>query len=143
MKVSQILARKGSMDVASIADSASVDEAVKDLARRKIGALVVLGTDGAMAGILSERDVVRAIGEDGIGALQGRVGDLMTRDVETCSPDEKTDSVLDRMTRGRFRHMPVMDAGAMQGLVSIGDVVKARIDEIEQENRAMFEMMSQ
>ena len=85
---------------------------------------------------------MRALGRSGSGCLTMAVGELMTAPVETCTPKDSADAILGRMTEGRFRHMPVVEDGRMIGLISIGDVVKARIAEIEQENRAMASMLS-
>lgn len=143
MKVSVILQKKGSTEVATVEPGVTVGDAVHDLSRRRIGALVVSPDGGAVAGILSERDVVRRLGEDGPGVLSRPVSDVMTAAVETCTVEETAFDLLNRMTRGRFRHMPVVGAdGRMVGILSIGDVVKARLEEIEAENAAMTEMLS-
>lgn len=137
MIVKQILKSKGSASIETIAPDASVAEAAAILDKRRIGALVVSRTGEDIDGIISERDIVRALARKGGGCLDMKVSELMTGDVVSCAPDESANSVLERMTRGRFRHMPVVENGGMVGLVSIGDVVKARIAEIEQENQAM------
>ena len=143
MKVAVILQKKGSSDVACIAPDASVAEAVAQLSSRRIGALVVSPGDGRIDGILSERDVVRRLGTDGPGVLSQPVSEMMTARVETCSKDETAFDVLGRMTKGRFRHLPVVDENRkMIGILSIGDVVKARLEEIEAENAAMADMLS-
>jgi len=142
MQVTQILNQKGSSEVATISPDASVADAVKILSEKKIGALVASHGDGNVAGILSERDVVRHLGREGAAVLSMKVNRLMTDNVECCAPTDRTNNLLDRMTRGRFRHMPVLEDGRMIGLLSIGDVVKARMDEIESENQAMAGMLS-
>ncbi len=143
MKLSLILQAKPSGEVATIAPDATVAEAAKSLAKRKIGALVVSRGGGEIAGILSERDVIRGLGTEGPEILSRPVSTLMTEKVETCTGDETAIRVLGRMTRGRFRHLPVVGPdGKMIGILSIGDVVKARLDEMERENRAMAEMLS-
>ena len=142
MNVIQILKSKGSSAVETITKQVSIGEAAARLAARRIGALVVTESNGSIAGILSERDIVRRIGEEGAKALSLPVSALMTARVETCEPSDSAISVLERMTTGRFRHMPVMDEGRMVGLLSIGDVVKARIAEMETENEAMAVMLS-
>jgi len=142
MNVRQILTLKGTTAVATIAPDASVKDAVAELADKRYGALVVAGADGALAGILSERDIVRGLGAKGGKVLDMTVADLMTREVVTCAPSDSAVSVLERMTEGRFRHMPVMEGGSMAGLLSIGDVVKARIRQMEDENAAMQGMLS-
>ncbi|MEO1776421.1 MAG: CBS domain-containing protein [Pseudomonadota bacterium] len=142
MKVMQILKMKGSTHVECIEAEAPVGDAVTVLSAKRIGALIVRGRDGDLAGILSERDIVRVLGTDGPGVMSKPVKAIMTAKVSTCSPEEDALSVLERMTEGRFRHMPVMLRGQLAGLLSIGDVVKARIDEIEAENEAMAHMLA-
>ena len=143
MKVSVILQKKGSDEVATIAPEATVREAVGLMSNRRIGALVVSPGHGVINGILSERDVVDRLGAEGPGILDQPASELMTSDVETCTNDDTAIGVLGRMTRGRFRHLPVVDdGGRMIGILSIGDVVKARLEEMEAENRAMAEMLS-
>ena len=142
MTVKHILKLKGSSAVETILPESSVADAAAILSQKRIGALVVSATGADIAGILSERDIVRALAREAGGCLTMPVSKLMTEQVETCTPEEKADSVLARMTEGRFRHMPVMEGGEMVGLLSIGDVVKARMTEIEQENAAMVGMLS-
>ena len=143
MKVSVILQKKGSTEVATIAPSTAASDAVRELSRRRIGALVVTSGDGNIAGIISERDIVRRLGEEGPNALLRPVSEIMTTTVQTCTADDTAFDLLGRMTEGRFRHMPVMGAdGQMNGILSIGDVVKARLEEIEAENAAMADMLS-
>jgi CBS domain-containing protein len=132
MTVSAILAGKG-RDVVTIGAGAHVAEAVSLLAARRIGAIVVVGEGGRIAGIVSERDVVRAVAADPAGALAQPLASIMTRNVVTCGEAETIDSVMSRMTRGRFRHLPVVTNGRLTGIVSIGDVVKARIEQVERE----------
>ncbi|MCG6883206.1 MAG: CBS domain-containing protein [Silicimonas sp.] len=140
MLVRQILGVKGGADVVTISNGASIVDAVRLLSEKRIGAVVV--TDGdAPVGILSERDVVRELGRRGTGCLDDRVDSLMTREMVTCAPDESADQVLQKMTDGRFRHMPVMEDGAMAGLISIGDVVKARLSELSMEKDALEGMI--
>ncbi len=142
MNVMHILKLKGSSAVESVTPETNVASAAAKLSERRIGALVVTAPSGGIAGIVSERDIVRALAKEAGGCLTMPVSKLMTETVETCTPDENSNSVLERMTTGRFRHMPVVDNGRMVGLLSIGDVVKARIDEIERENAAMADMLS-
>ena len=142
MKVMQILKMKGSTAVETVAATATVAEASRLLSQKRIGALVVTKAEGGLLGIVSERDIVRHIGADGAAALSLPVRNVMTSKVECCAPEDDALSVLERMTTGRFRHMPVMMRGQLAGLLSIGDVVKARIDEIEAENEAMAHMLS-
>jgi CBS domain-containing protein len=141
MTVKSILAAKvlGALggDVVTIEPTADLAAAAKLLAARRIGALVISGAGGRLAGILSERDIVRTVSEKGAAALQITVGQAMTRNVATCDQDESIASIMERMTAGKFRHMPVVERGRLVGLVSIGDVVKQRVDEIERESEAM------
>jgi CBS domain-containing protein len=136
MKVSAILKDKGDKVVtASPEDTvAAVAELLK---REKIGAVVVTGAGGLVVGILSERDIVRAIPAKGVDLLESRAADLMTRDVVTCTPDMDVDDVRKLMTEGRFRHIPVMVDSELTGIVSVGDVVKQRLDELEAEAGAL------
>lgn len=136
MIVKSIIEIKG-RDVATVEPGVSLDAAAKVLAERRIGAVVVLGADDRLVGILSERDIVRAISERGAGAMQEPVSQVMTRKVATCTLDETLNSIMERMTEGKFRHVPVLEQGRLTGIVSIGDVVKHRIVEIEQESDAL------
>lgn len=141
MLVAQILKSKGSAEVATIAPQASVQEAAETLTAQRIGALVV-SRDGERAeGILSERDIVVALGQGGAACLAQPVAGLMTRDPVICAPGESSDTVLARMTEGRFRHLPVVVDGRMVGLISIGDVVKARLSELAMEREALAGMI--
>ncbi|MEM6945160.1 MAG: CBS domain-containing protein [Pseudomonadota bacterium] len=142
MKIAQVLKLKGSTHVETAAARMSVAEIASLLAGKGIGALVVTSSSGTIAGIVSERDVVRHIGSEGAKALSKPVDAVMTPRVEACTPDDEAINVLQRMTNGRFRHMPVMANGELAGLLSIGDVVKARIDELNAENEAMATMLS-
>jgi CBS domain-containing protein len=136
MIVNEILAEKRS-GVVAIEPTANLAAAAKLLAEHHIGAVVILGADHRIIGILSERDIVRALAEHGPTALHEAVGQIMTRAVKTCSEDETIGGLMGRMTTGRFRHMPVMAKGELIGLVSIGDVVKQRVKEIEGESEAL------
>ena len=136
MIVKSIVDNKGH-DVVTIKPGASLDTAAKLLAERHIGAVVVLGTDDRVVGILSERDIVRAIAERGAGAMQEQVSGVMTRKVVTCTLDESIPAIMERMTVGKFRHLPVVEEGRLAGIISIGDVVKNRIMEMEQESDAL------
>ncbi len=141
MNVKAILAAKvsGALggDIISIEPTADLAAAARLLGKNRIGAVLISGAGGRLAGILSERDIVRAISEQGADALKLPVGQVMTRDVETCGEDDSIASIMERMTAGKFRHMPVMAEGKLVGLISIGDVVKQRVGEIEQESEAM------
>ena len=137
MQVLQILKSKADDGVVTIAPGASVTQAAELLSTRRIGAVIVSPDGKAVAGILSERDIVRELGRRGPGCLTDRVDDLMTREIVGCKRDDSADQVLERMTEGRFRHMPVMEGEDMIGLISIGDVVKSRVQEIECDAAAM------
>jgi CBS domain-containing protein len=130
MIVSMILDNKG-REVVTIAPTATVGDAVADLARHKIGALVVVEGRDRIVGIISERDVVRAVARGIATYLSEPVTSIMTREVMTCGERETINEVMARMTRGRFRHLPVAKQGRLAGIISIGDVVKARIEEVE------------
>lgn len=136
MIVRSILETKG-RDVFTMRPDAKLADAAAELARRRIGALVVLGDDERIAGILSERDIIRIVGTKGSDGLQERIADVMTTTVTTCSEATSIDEVMGTMTAGRFRHMPVAENGRLVGLVSIGDVVKIRIQTVEREAEEM------
>lgn len=135
MTVMRILDEKGgNVETAGATTSLSVIAAT--LAERKIGAIVIL-EGSQLTGILSERDIVRAVAHDGVAALEKPAGDYMTAEVVTCTRLETINDVMQKMTAGRFRHLPVVENGDLVGIVSIGDVVKRRIAEVEQEARDM------
>ena len=135
--VSVILGRKGT-DVFTIGRDATVTDALKVLADRNVGALVVADRPGAVDGIVSERDIVRRLARSGPEALGLPVSAVMTADVLTCTADANADDVMQTMTTHRTRHLPVVDdQGRLIGIVSIGDVVKSRIDELEMQAQAM------
>jgi CBS domain-containing protein len=136
MTVAAILANKG-REVATVTPATTVADAVSILAKRKIGALVVVENGDRIAGIISERDIVRSMAAHSAGALTQAVSAIMTKTVVTCTDGETIDSVMSRMTRGRFRHLPVATNGRLTGIVSIGDVVKARIEQVEREAEDM------
>jgi CBS domain-containing protein len=136
MKVKDILAAKGG-DVIGIEPTATLEAAARLLSQRRIGVVVIRGAGGRLAGILSERDIVRAVAADGAAALARPVGQAMTRDVVTCDENDSCADIMEQMTSRKFRHMPVVRDSALIGLVSIGDVVKQRVDEIERESEAM------
>lgn len=140
MKVREVLAHKGDR-VVTIRPDATVSTAVHRLALERIGALVASDDGATIAGILSERDIMRALAEDGAAILapDRRVRDLMTTGVRTCRPDDLVKAVMAEMTRHRFRHIPVVEGGRLVGLVSIGDVVKSRLDEMELETVVLRE----
>jgi len=138
MTVSAILAVKG-RDVVTIEPGATLANAAKLLADKRIGALPVLGADHRLVGIISERDIVRTVAARGAAALGDIVGTAMTRDVVTCREAETIVSIMDRMTAGKFRHVPVIDRDRLVGMISIGDVVKHRLREMEHEATQMRE----
>jgi CBS domain-containing protein len=139
--VSQILRVKTQTGVSTIKPGSTVAAAAELLSSMRIGALIV-SSDGARPdGILSERDIVRELGRRGGACLNDRVEAMMTRNLVSCAPDDRADSVLQKMTDGRFRHMPVMKDGEMIGLISIGDVVKARLSELAMEKEALEGMI--
>ena len=141
MLVQQILKSKPTQGVFTILPEASVSEAAQLLSSKRIGSLVVSKTGESADGILSERDIVRELGKRGQTCLTDKVSDMMTRKLVTCAPDDSAEWVLAKMTEGRFRHMPVLKDGKMVGLVTIGDVVKARLTEVAMENQALEEMI--
>jgi CBS domain-containing protein len=138
MRVTDILRQKGD-DVATIAPSATLAEAAQVLSVRRIGALVVSEGEARIDGILSERDIVRQLAEWGPSALERSVGDAMTADVFTCAKADSVDSLMARMTEHRIRHLPVVEDERLAGVVSIGDVVKRRVEELEAEAQQLTE----
>ena len=136
MTVKAILDRKGS-DVATIEPTADLASAVKLLAACHIGALVVTSFEREIAGIVSERDVIRVLAESGAAALEQPVGQVMTRKVVTCTRADTMSSIMELMTAGKFRHLPVVEGDQLIGIISIGDVVKYRLRQIEFEFAAL------
>jgi len=136
MNVEQLLSGKG-REVISVQPHRTLAEAIRTLSEKRIGAVVVMGADGALVGILSERDIIRALGEQGGAALESAVSRSMTSKVVTCRPQTSVDELMEIMTTGRFRHVPVVENGRVAGIVSIGDVVKHRVAAIEAESQAM------
>jgi CBS domain-containing protein len=141
MLVQQILKGKPSQDIATIASSATVSEAAGILSSKRIGALIVSDDGKTIAGMFSERDIVRELGKRGVTCLSDCVKEIMTTDISTCTKSDSADSVLQTMTDGRFRHLPVLENGALIGLISIGDVVQARLSEMAMENQALEGMI--
>jgi CBS domain-containing protein len=142
--IEHILYGKGH-DVATIEPAASVAEAVAALREHNVGALVVVDDQSHIAGILSERDVVRALADESVTQatiLERPVSDLMTTDVTTCGSRASVDELMRLMTDRRIRHIPVVDDGALNGIVSIGDVVKTRIGELEDEAGTLHNYLS-
>ena len=138
MTVKTILNQKGT-EVTTIAPGATLSSAVLTLAKQRIGALVVTGADHRVVGILSERDIVRAIAARGTQALDEPVGRAMTRDVVTCTERDTVAELMERMTAGKFRHVPVIDQSRLTGIVSIGDVVRVRVEELNHDAEALQE----
>ena len=141
MLVKHILGDKGS-EVVAISADATLSEAARLLARKRIGAVVVRDASGSLAGILSERDVVRAVAEGSVTALARPVAMYMTRAVATCTETDTVQDIMEMMTIGRFRHVPVLENGMVAGIVSIGDVVKTRIEETVQEATSLREYIT-
>jgi CBS domain-containing protein len=138
MTVNDILLQKGNQ-VFTIEPTATLAAATQTLAQRRIGALVVTGAHHRIVGIISERDIVRMLGEKGTAVLDAPVAEAMTRKVVTCHRNETIAEIMERMTGGKFRHVPVVEHGRLAGIVSIGDVVKARLSELEYEQDALRE----
>lgn len=136
MRVRDILRTKGHA-VVTTRDDVGVDMIVRRLRSENIGAVVVTDQFGRIEGIISERDIVRALSEHGCEALRLPVRSIMTRPVQTCVPDSKLQDVMATMTIRRFRHVPVVDGDELVGIVSIGDLVKHRLDELETETRVL------
>jgi CBS domain-containing protein len=136
MRISDLLRQKGTA-VATIAPTATVRQLVTALREHNIGAAVVTTDGDAVVGIVSERDVVRKLDERGADLLGARVSEIMTRDVLTCGPDDTVDSLAETMTERRIRHMPVLEHGHLAGIVSIGDVVKSHIRQLETDRQQL------
>ncbi len=136
MKVQAMLDAKGS-EVATTRPDATIATAIGILKQEGIGALVVTGPSGEVTGIISERDIVRGLVDHGVNLLKMPVAELMTRSVKTCGPDHNTNDVMAEMTRSRIRHLPVLDGGRLCGIISIGDVVKNRLEELETETNVL------
>jgi CBS domain-containing protein len=130
------------MTVHTVATHAPISEAVRILNDHRIGAVVVLADNGTVAGILSERDIVRHLGEDPAGLLKRAVREIMTSEVITCERQTAIGELMEQMTRFRIRHIPIVEEGELVGIVSIGDVVKRKIEETEQEAIALREYIA-
>ncbi len=141
MQVSVLLQGKGS-DVVTVGPDTTTEEVVAVLARHRIGAVVVSSDGSAIEGVLSERDVVRALAQQGAAALGRRAADLMTAAVVTCQPDSTVEELMSTMTERRIRHVPVAVEGRLVGVVSIGDVVKDRIAGLEHEAQALTDYIT-
>lgn len=141
MRIADVLRNKGA-GVLSIAPDTLVSELIGGLVGRNVGAMVVVGPEG-LVGIVSERDVVRMLHEHGADALARRVADIMTSQLVTCSPDDSLDELSALMTTHRVRHVPVLDDGRLAGIVSIGDVVKTRMEELQAEREQLAAYITQ
>ena len=136
MNIAQILKAKGRA-VATVRPDAPLSEIIDRLAQKRIGAIVVVGDNGEVVGIISERDIIRRLAEQGDAALKEPVSHSMTSSVVSCQSTSTIDEIMEVMTQGRFRHVPVIEDGSLVGIVSIGDVVKNHIAEVEMEVTAM------
>ena len=141
MLVRHIVSVSGA-DVATARPDATIADAAKLLKERNVGALVIMTEDGQLAGILSERDLVRGLPDHGADLLALKVKDRMTAEVTTCNPDDRIDGIMKLMTEGRFRHLPVVEEGKLVGIISIGDVVKSRLEELESETTTLREYIA-
>jgi CBS domain-containing protein len=130
MQISELLKAKGST-VFTVKPNATVSEVLGELSRHNVGAVVVSKDGRTIAGIASERDIVRALAREGAAVLTGPIAAIMSVEVQTASPDSELESLMATMTNGRFRHIPVVEDASIVGIVSIGDVVKSRTDELE------------
>ncbi len=141
MHVSNLLATKGH-EVATISQERSVADALQLLKERGIGALVVTGAAPPLVGIFSERDAVRALATNGESALHHKIADLMTTDVAVCDENTELTELMSTMTERRIRHVPVVEGGKLSGIVSIGDVVKARLEELEHDKKDLLDYVT-
>ena len=142
MTVSLILKRKGG-DIVTVRPDTALASVGQTLAERRIGAVLVTDAGGGVAGVLSERDVVRALAGHGAKALDMPASAFMTAEVVSAAPHDTIEHVMETMTVGRFRHVPILDGGRLVGIVSIGDVVKRRIDDAEHEAQALRDYVTQ
>ncbi|EET48920.1 CBS domain-containing protein [Thalassobium sp. R2A62] len=141
MLVHQILNSKSDQGVITVLPGMSVGEVAAVLSKKRIGTVVVSASGSRADGILSERDIVRELGTRGVACMTDSAADIMTVNPVTCAPTDVADVVLAKMTQGRFRHMPVVKDGEMVGLITLGDVVKARLSELEVEREALEGMI--
>jgi len=141
MLVQNILKTKAINKIYTITKDHTIDDAVSDLSAHRVGALIVSSDGKTIDGILSERDIIREMGKRGTACLSEKVGEMMTGSVSCCTKSDSAELVLEAMTKGRFRHMPILENGKLVGLISIGDVVKARLEEMANENSAMVDMI--
>lgn len=141
MTVGRLLDGKGRAVITAREDQ-TLHEASRLLAEYRIGAVLIGGANGAVAGILSERDIVRGVSQGGAAALDQKVGQYMTKKVITCTAAMSVHEVMEIMTAGKFRHVPVLKEGRLDGMVSIGDVVKYRLAQLEHESRTLKEYIA-
>lgn len=141
MRIADVLRKKGA-GVLTVAPNTLVSDLLSELVTRNVGAMVVVGPDG-LVGLVSERDVVRMLHEHGAAALGRRVADIMTSRVITCSPEDSIDSLSGLMTTNRVRHVPVVENGQLAGIVSIGDVVKTRMEALQAEREQLAAYITQ
>jgi CBS domain-containing protein len=142
MRIADLLRTKGSA-VATVTPETTVTTLLAGLAEHNVGAMVVVTPDGSIAGIVSERDVVRRLNEHGPGLLDGQVSEIMTKLVASCGPDDSVDQLSVLMTERRIRHVPVLVDGRLAGIISIGDVVKNRMEQLEQSQEQLQAYISQ
>ncbi|MEV6898365.1 CBS domain-containing protein [Amycolatopsis sp. NPDC051372] len=142
MRIADLLRTKGAA-VATVAPGTTVTELLAGLARHNVGAMVVVTPEGAIAGIVSERDVVRRLNEHGPLVLDGPVADIMTKMVASAGPDDSVDELSVLMTERRIRHVPVLEDGRLAGIISIGDVVKSRIEQLEKSQEQLEAYIAQ
>jgi CBS domain-containing protein len=142
MRIADVLRTKG-LTVATVEPGTTITELLAALAEHNIGAMVVMAADGTLAGIVSERDVVRRLNEHGVALLDRTVSEIMTSEVFTCGPDDSVDSLTVMMTERRIRHVPVLADGRLAGIVSIGDVVKSRIKKLEEDQQQLEAYITQ
>jgi CBS domain-containing protein len=141
MLIAQILSGKGAQ-VVTTRPEASVADVARLLKEKHIGAVVVADGRGTIKGIISERDLARGLADHGAALMEMEVAQLMTREVTTCTPGDGLEQLMHQMTEGRFRHLPVVDKGKMVGIISIGDVVKHRLQELETERQQLHEYIA-
>lgn len=140
MQVSKILERKGDR-VVTVPAETSVRDVAATLRKERIGAVVVTSADNGLAGIISERDIVRAVGEHGDAALKMTASDLMSRSVVTCTRQSSTEELMEQMSAGRLRHLPVVEDGALLGIVSVSDVVDSVLSELKWRSEVLREQV--
>ncbi len=136
MTIASVLRTKGNT-IVSIRPDTSLPELASTIASRRIGAVIVLDDDGKLAGIVSERDVVKALASHGAAVQTMNAGDIMTRTVKTVTPETTINEAMELMDRGYFRHLPVLDNGSLVGIISVRDVVRARIEREVEENESL------